>query len=52
MSIKTTEGKIMQIRVHENTYRALLDAKAKVEQETGEPASFDDAIHYILEVEQ
>ena len=52
MSIKTTEGKIMQIRVHENTYRALLDAKAKVEQETGKPASFDDAVQFLLEVKE
>ena len=52
MSIKTTEGKIMQIRVHEKTYKALLDAKGKVEAAKGKPASFDDAVQFLLEVKE
>ena len=35
MSTKSTEGKIMQIRVHEKTYKALLEAKAQVEKIKG-----------------
>ena len=52
MSTKSTEGKIMQIRVHQKTYRALLDAKSRVEAIQGKPASFDDAIQFLLEVKE
>ena len=44
--------RIMQIRVHEKTYKALLDAKGKVEAAKGKPASFDDAVQFLLEVKE
>jgi hypothetical protein len=47
MSTKSTEGKIMQIRVQPDVYRLLLKTRAKVEEETGRVASFNDAIKYI-----
>jgi hypothetical protein len=52
MSTQSTEGKIMQIRVHEKTYKALLIERAKVEAEKGRPASFDDAIQHMMEVKK
>ena len=42
----------MQIRVHEKTYKALLEAKAQAEKIKGKSASFDDAVQYLLEASQ
>lgn len=48
MSRSSTEDKIMQIRVKEDTYRRLLKIKGRLEEREGRLLSFDDALKELI----
>ena len=49
MSMKSTKGKTMQVRVLPDVYKELLSIKAELEKERLKPTSFNDALKYLIE---